>query len=645
MNKEFHDQLGEFSGLCTKSLSDDVELCQQVKNELLSHLEDAFEEEQKSVPEKEALQNAMRRFGNPEELSNLLADSNAKRLSLHARIRRAARWLFLPLLVFGVLLCIDIRGIMSSTALMNSVRTKTWFNWDVGLRTRKLSEEEQLLFDYHYGRGNRLEILSSLYEKHSDDPMICAIFAQELSIAADRQPVVCQAKLSEVLANGSRIDPTNPLYDYLKCLSLMREALLPQTGEKSAIDDINKRGNLELALASISFDRVETIHDREKLDSAIGVYLQAQTKGQIRTYTSELLKSVQGMLKIKNDLLGGMHRIDAASRERLLFRPAFKCISKGIILYCDLLHHEGDNARAVKLLATWRTYFTQYLGGENTHLVDLIGGIRLAGDYLECAKRLGASDEIAALTAIGEIRREMRGTIKDFQQFHLEGGILTWGTPPYPTEGDNIAEWSVERRLETTTFATTYLGLACFVLLIAIAVFGLHALAMRLLGRRPFLFILPKRIYIALLLTGILLPSLLFLGISHFIMAGNGRSGLGFVANQLLPAIYLCALWPLCYGIYVHRTLKRWTYSIGGQNNNAFRASHSLNMLCCLAVLLLAIGCILRPIFAWSQGYYASRETLVIPREGVEIREKRVIREWQSHLLELCRSGAAPQNE
>ena len=27
MNKDFHDQLGEFSGLCTKSLSDDAELC------------------------------------------------------------------------------------------------------------------------------------------------------------------------------------------------------------------------------------------------------------------------------------------------------------------------------------------------------------------------------------------------------------------------------------------------------------------------------------------------------------------------------------------------------------------------------------------------------------------------------------------
>ena len=68
-------------------------------------------------------------------------------------------------------------------------------------------------------------------------------------------------------------------------------------------------------------------------------------------------------------------------------------------------------------------------------------------------------------------------------------------------------------------------------------------------------------------------------------------------------------------------------------------------MLCLLAALLLAIGGILRPISYWRQRYYASRETLVIPREGVEIREKRVIRKWQGRLLEQCKRSASLQNE
>ena len=99
MNNDFHDELREYSRLCSKSLSDDTELCQQVEHELLDHLEDAFEEERKNASEEQALKSTMRRFGNPEELSSQRAESNSKRLSRHARIRNTVRWLALPILM------------------------------------------------------------------------------------------------------------------------------------------------------------------------------------------------------------------------------------------------------------------------------------------------------------------------------------------------------------------------------------------------------------------------------------------------------------------------------------------------------------------------------------------------------------------
>ena len=40
MKNDFHDELREYSRLCSKSLSDDTELCQQVEHELLDHLEE-----------------------------------------------------------------------------------------------------------------------------------------------------------------------------------------------------------------------------------------------------------------------------------------------------------------------------------------------------------------------------------------------------------------------------------------------------------------------------------------------------------------------------------------------------------------------------------------------------------------------------
>ena len=59
------DELKTFAGICSKSLSDDVELRQEVEVELLDHLEDAYEEERQNATEEEALKNAFKRFGNP----------------------------------------------------------------------------------------------------------------------------------------------------------------------------------------------------------------------------------------------------------------------------------------------------------------------------------------------------------------------------------------------------------------------------------------------------------------------------------------------------------------------------------------------------------------------------------------------------
>ena len=93
------DELKTFAGICSKSLSDDVELRQEVEVELLDHLEDAYEEECQNATEEEALKNALKRFGNPEEISSQLVKNNAARLSWNARIRHTAKWLLLPLLI------------------------------------------------------------------------------------------------------------------------------------------------------------------------------------------------------------------------------------------------------------------------------------------------------------------------------------------------------------------------------------------------------------------------------------------------------------------------------------------------------------------------------------------------------------------
>ncbi len=627
MKKE--DKLREFAGMCSKSLSDDVALRQEVETELLDHLEDAYEEELQNTTEEEALSNTFKRFGSPEEISSQLVESNAARLSQNAKIRRAVKWLLVPLMVVGVLFCIDVRGILASVTLLKTMRP-SWFEhnpgsndhwslrWDVNLKTRKLSDYEQSLFDYYYGKGDRLEILSRLYETHRDDVMLCAIFALELS-----QPKAeMKEKLPEIIANGRRIDPTNALYDYLESLMLARDGCeLPPP----SLNWLKPRKEDDEAVENY------VIKDRGKLDKAIAIYRQGLSRGNLNTYGDGLWKRIQGMLKIRGDLLGGMQMIDFRARERLLFLGGLRRIARSVAAYSVILHKEGDNAKAVELLATCRTFLSQYFSTDNIHFMDIFSCTRISAEFLICAKRLGASDEIAAWQTIVDSEEERRAMMQQENRSYLDAsGLISGMAQLFSTESTGVKEWTNERRLEAAAFDSASIALACLCLLVVIALFGVDVLAMRIGGRRPFLFIMPQSSYKNLLIKGLLLPTLIYFVLTYFIA---GKGGPWFVL-QVIPFAYLCFLWPLFYGVCCNRVLKKWIRSIGAGSHESFSASRSFNMLCLFVVLLLFFGCILRPIAELRERHYARKETLVIPWGDRETLEDRAVRKLQKRILE-----------
>ncbi|MBQ6473726.1 MAG: hypothetical protein IJJ33_17200 [Victivallales bacterium] len=438
MNHGLHDELREYSRLCSKSLSDDPELCQQVGDELLGHLEDAFEEERINASEEQALKNATHRFGNPEELSSQLAESNSRRLSRHAHIRRAVKWLALPFLIIGVFLCIDVRSVISSVILLKWMYPELFdmerrdVHMDLGLKTRTLSDDEQQLFYYYFGdlsEENRIGILSRLYASNPEDTMVCALYAQELSHCNFSVP----EQLPEILANGRRIDPDNSLYDYLECNMLIQESCaLPKKAE-SPEDD--------------------AIKDRARLDEAMAIYRRALSKGVVRNYTAALQERIRGMLRIREDLLGGLHLTDVAAREKLLLLTVGTNIARGVALYCDILHKEGNDAKALEFLRTWRVFIPQFVEREGACMLDILAGITRMKLFLKCARRLETQDEIAVLEAGADMRKEMMDSMHGHTTQHLQaGGILSGIVPPLSVEGNNIAEWSIERKL-TVVFA------------------------------------------------------------------------------------------------------------------------------------------------------------------------------------------------
>ena len=625
---EKQDELKTFAGICSQSLSDDVELRQEVEVELLDHLEDAYEEECQNATEEEALKNAFKRFGNPEEISSQLVKNNAARFSRNARIRRAAKWLLVPLLIIGVLLCIDVRGIKASSFVLRPFLVKKlvleeqgnedYYDYSDGVKTRKLTADEQLLFDFYYNKERRGKIVDEraerLYKSNTDDQIYCATCALEWAssgITTQEQ----RSKLMAVLDNGRRIDGTNPLYDFIEAYMLMTSACPLSTNDGKELNG-------------------DAITDCTAFEKAVVIYERALTMGPVKTYGKELQEKVREMLVTRRDLLGGMQLLDFEMRERLTYISVGREISKRIPLYCEKLHADGKKKEALELLGTWRRFLLQFLEGNHGHYLDLLASVKYAERFLQSAKKLEAKDDIAALQAVVDWLKARRDNVSqstdDFRMIRISGllgGALT--LPEF--KGDESAR-RIERKLEAATFDVIGLGFACVIILLIIIGYGVATLVIRMNGRHPFLFVMSQDTYKSLFYKGILLPAIIYLLICWIVAEIGGVSG---VFWQLLPCVFLCLIWPICYGVFCHKAIKKRIHSLGAMENHDFKASRSLNMMCLYVVLLVAVGGVIRPVQTWRQHHYASQDTLLFPWQGVETAEAKSIREGYQQLMKL----------
>ena len=624
------DELKTFAGICSKSLSDDVELRQEVEVELLDHLEDAYEEERQNATEEEALSNTLKRFGNPEEISSQLVKNNAARLSWNAQIRRAAKWLLLPLLIIGVLLCIDVRGIRASSFVLKPFLVKIFIlvqqgkdyydyhDYSDGLKTRKLTADEQLLFDFYYNKEAYGKIVDEmavgLYKSNTDDPIYCATCALELAssgISTQEQ----RTKLMAVLDNGRRIDDTNPLYDFIEAYMLMTNAC-----NLSAFDGKELNG--------------DAITDCAAFEKAVVIYERALTMGPVRTYGKELQEKVREMLVTRRDLLGGMQLLDFEMRERLTYISVGREISKRVPLYCEKLHADGKKKEVLELLGTWRRFLLQFLEGNHGHYLDLIACVNYAKRFLESAKKLDAKDDIVALQAVVDWLNDRRdNSSKSTDGFRLIrisgllGGAFVW----QEFKAEESAR-RIERKLEAATFDVAGLGFACVIILLIIVGYGVATLVIRMNGRHPFLFVMSQDTYKSLFYKGILLPAIIYL-LMCWIVAGIG--GVSGVFWQLLPCVFLCLIWPICYGVFCRKAINERIHGLGAMENHDFKASRSLNMMCLYVVLLVAVGGVIRPVQTWRQHHYANQDTLLFPWHGVETAEAKSIQEGYQQLMKL----------
>lgn len=125
---------------------------------------------------------------------------------------------------------------------------------------------------------------------------------------------------------------------------------------------------------------------------------------------------------------------------------------------------------------------------------------------MKSAKKLNATEETAALQAVVNWNREWIDSAKGHTNRLREGGLMSVFEIIPETKINNSA-WRIERKLEAATFDVAALGLACVVILVIVVIFSAITFDMRMSGRHPFIFIMPKETYKRLFQYCILLPA------------------------------------------------------------------------------------------------------------------------------------------
>lgn len=533
-----------FVATCTRSLADDEAMRREVAFELNNHLDEAYEEElAKAGSPEEVAEMAKKRFGQPEELAVQLLNANIKRFSFRARMRRLLKIAFIPLLILGVILCLDLR-FWGSLVVCDRAGVGSWgippvisdmlLDLIYSEELRSTSPARELLASQFADTDypSSIAAAEALYKFDPASKVYTAYYAQQLAMHIPGYRKSDDADFDQfcrVIAHGRKIDPDNALYDYLEAYVIA--GLSMQTAEQDF-------GNGKY-----------TISDRAGLDKAMNIYLAGTRKPFIRTYNLKIAEEAYNLLPDKTDLLWVFQRIAVYSYIELPYLSMFKSLTRNVIFYAENLTGE-DAPAGEELLASWEYFLPQALEN-NESLIDVLVCGSIADMYLEAIqKRDGDSPTLARMAAVvrdWRSARDANATIKEKYKPLLSRNFLIKGDYKLPVE-----YFIAENRMCYSLLDQFALLPLCIVLILLTIVFAVIAGISRLKGRKPFIIILPWRSYCKIFLAGIILPLVLFLLYTHIDWLSGRDIPVAYNLRHIgvekflfvVFSRFVCGLWP-----------------------------------------------------------------------------------------------------
>jgi len=535
----------------TQRLRADPELHLDVAHEVRAHLEDAAADaREQGLTEEDALERAMKAFGDPEQVSDGLWQANRRRMRARAVARWAARVALVPGLVLltfmlaATHLTFGARVLSTISTRRGLLRVLTQSPDGLGPR-RGLSDEQ--LFEFRHATCE-LEDAKALVEHDPDNPALCAHYMVLLTEGWDHlaeNPDV-RAEALAVLERGKRIDPGNALYNYLKACLLMEESYLKACllmEESSRL--LDKEGISYAYVGRSGSEVVRTapalaIDNPATFQAAMQEVLEGVRKPYFNSYAGAALDLRTQLMKPPATLAEWMILRAEAAGTLMPHLTWLRRMAERLPAYAALLAAEGRHEQALDVVSVMSAPSIQ-MGAGAEWLIELLvaqWGLRLshaqAPEILRTAGRPDLAEQAqktseaegAAWAGLWEGAEDKLQSLDPPKTFGVIGNYLM---PVLPFED---LGWILPlREAEHIAFGRGALALVMMMSLLAVlalCAFVALSLVRRRGDARPMLFFVGWRRMALIALVGIVVPMALYWAYTRFSPTSSLRYGINY---------------------------------------------------------------------------------------------------------------------
>jgi multisubunit Na+/H+ antiporter MnhB subunit len=559
------NRIDDYVEAVTRRLRADAELHMDIAHEVRAHLEDAAAEAREGgLSEEDAAEQALKAFGDEEEVSDGLWRANRRRMRMRAVIRWAARLTLVPGLVL-------LTAALAGTCLPPLVRAlgAAFVGEDMfsaaariagPLRPRRgLTPDE--LFVFRHCSGDLKDAMA--LAEH--DPRALSFHAQYVLALSggwfrlDQRPALREKSLL-ALERAKQLEPDNAFYNYLKAALLMSESsrLLDRQGIRYTY--VGRRGEEQETRASAI-----AILDSAAFGEAVREVREGTVKPYFDSHAGDALELKMKLMETPTTLAEWVSLRAEAAGLLMPHLARLRCVCHSLPAYAALLATEGKLEQALEMVSVMDRPSIQ-MGAGSRWLIELLvarSGLSTSqGQAPEVLRMAGRPDlagqaqatferEQAAWNALWAGSEKIEALARSNALGLLGGAFL----PAVPLEDTT---WIPVLR-EAEHVLVGYCALAVVLGVMTLLLLVLGVLTLRDLWRyrggddRPKLFFVGWRRSGGIVVAGVILPLAAYWAYTRFASTSSLRHGINYswpaalLELAILTAAMLLAVLALGY--------------------------------------------------------------------------------------------------